>query len=381
MLRAIAVLLLAAFACEDPPPPPPLPPVVPPPRVPVAAPRSIATDVAYDLVMGTRGPILVWGQPTSLGGEIRALQLNATGDGVGHEKVLVAGGSVGSQIPPDAIEIVAAATGGRLGLTWVRRNQTQLDIVGSYGSETGDAMSPPVVFGETEMDRMGRRGQLAIAGGNDDAFEILYRGTRGPCAEGSDEECPHFFVRELGGDAERRGIPLAVPEPCERGVAGFAEAAGVWYYALCAVEDGVQAARIFALQFEPEYAHHEKLLEGCDPLGLAPFGDGVVVIGRCGNDVRGVHVTDAARTLANVEGAPRVVCQGATPVLQVGAASVPLRGPRDRLAALLPASVAPTDARAVWTGESVVVATGIGREVALRRFECEDGRFRRTDHE
>ena len=37
--------------------------------------------------------------------------------------------------------------------------------------------------------------------------------------------------------------------------------------------------------------------------------------------------------------------------------------------------------RAVWTGEAVLIATPLGREVALRRYECGRGGFHRTDHE
>ena len=54
-----------------------------------------------------------------------------------------------------------------------------------------------------------------------------------------------------------------------------------------------------------------------------------------------------------------------------------------RIEAWLPGSIAPDGSRAVWTGESVLVATPIGpegsRAVSVRRFQCERAALVRTD--
>jgi hypothetical protein len=53
--------------------------------------------------------------------------------------------------------------------------------------------------------------------------------------------------------------------------------------------------------------------------------------------------------------------------------------PVSRIEALLPTSVARAPARAVWTGQALLVAGAAGDAVILRRYACVDGRFVRTD--
>ncbi len=52
---------------------------------------------------------------------------------------------------------------------------------------------------------------------------------------------------------------------------------------------------------------------------------------------------------------------------------------RSGLGSLLPPIVAPACARAVYTGRAVLVGAPIGDEVTVRRYECEEGMFVRTD--
>ncbi len=56
---------------------------------------------------------------------------------------------------------------------------------------------------------------------------------------------------------------------------------------------------------------------------------------------------------------------------QSGSVSMSLAESIGRIEALLPESIAPPGSRAVWTGESVLVATVVGRDVSVRRFQCE----------
>ncbi|HJL32924.1 MAG TPA: hypothetical protein RMI62_27795, partial [Polyangiaceae bacterium LLY-WYZ-15_(1-7)] len=83
-MRALAMgcVLLGLLwgACEDEPPPAPPPPPPPaPPRVEVAAPRELATDASFDLVVGSRGPLWIYGAPSEAGGELRLVPLDRRG--------------------------------------------------------------------------------------------------------------------------------------------------------------------------------------------------------------------------------------------------------------------------------------------------------------
>ncbi|MEA5557330.1 hypothetical protein [Nodularia spumigena] len=48
---------------------------------------------------------------------------------------------------------------------------------------------------------------------------------------------------------------------------------------------------------------------------------------------------------------------------------------------MLDDEVAPPGSRAVWSGEVLLVAAPMEREVGIRRYECNEGALRRTDHE
>ena len=78
-----------------------------------------------------------------------------------------------------------------------------------------------------------------------------------------------------------------------------------------------------------------------------------------------------------------VRCEQGRPIIEIGGAGGPLRVPltesASRLESLLPDSMAPTGARAVWTGDAVLIAIPSGRDVGLRRYQCELDRMVRSD--
>ncbi len=222
-----------------------------------------------------------------------------------------------------------------------------------------------------------RRGSIEAAA-RGEGVELLYRGDDGPCAEGQTARCARIGFHRLGEEPERQGLGYALPDVCARPVVGFAESDSVRYQALCAIEDGVPRTTVFAIQFEPRYAHAEPILAGCQPRGLSVVPSGVVVRGDCEGVSRVVRVADAGRSVA--EGTTSIRCVEGRPVIDFPGGSTPLDSPRDRIEALLPEAVCGAHARAVWTGQSVLVAEPIGAEVSLRRYECSRGTFARTDH-
>ena len=100
-----------------------------------------------------------------------------------------------------------------------------------------------------------------------------------------------------------------------------------------------------------------------------------------GDDVAGPGTFEASFRVEFVNGAalePR--CDGGRPTLTFGTeVALPLTGSESRLEAWLPDNVAPRGSRAAWTGEALLVAVPLSGEVHLRRYECVDGVFSRTD--
>lgn len=391
----VSVALALALGCEDDPPPPPPPEPPPPPPPAVASPRPIATPAAFDLVATRNGALLAWGIPTRLGGGLRVLALDPIGRARGEEKPVVregraGGGGAAETIPPDAVEVAAAAGGGRLGLVWVLRDQTELSVVSALGDDGGETFGPPETLAPTAMARTGERGYLGAAASQAGEIAVVYRTDPGPCEDGRPEQCTRIFTRRLGGSeggSGRGGVPMVIPDACPRAVVGDVQAGSSWYSAVCAIDPGRgrPAVTLYAIQFEPQYAQAVEILEGCDPRGLVPLPDGgVLAIGRCGSDLHAARLVESNRQLQEL-GATTIVprCASARPVFEArgasGTVSVPLTAPVSRIEALLPEAIAPAGSRAVWTGESILVAVPIGAEVSLRRYACDGDAVTRSD--
>src|SRR5690606_17560255 len=130
---------------------------------------------------------------------------------------------------------------------------------------------------------------------------------------------------------------------------------------------------------EPQYARSDRVLAGCEPLGATVIDGDVWVVGQCGEARRIARFEpghERASEIAVTGGALR--CDGGRPVLPIAeGVEVALSGPMDRLEPLLPPALIESGARAVWTGESLLVAVSLGRDVAVHRYECAYGDFMR----
>ncbi|MCB9600820.1 MAG: hypothetical protein H6720_10770 [Sandaracinus sp.] len=283
--------------------------------------------------------------------------------------------------PPDALEIAAAGGGGQLAVAWVERHGTAFRALATHGSPEG-AFAPPTELGPTERTLTGDRGHVAAAVSSAGHVEAMARLATGPCGEGENVgECvPVGITRLAPGPSERRGVGLMLPRPCTPTVLGFLHTNDVWHYAVCDASEGT-ATTFYAVQFEPEYAHAERSLEGCTPRGLVAFGSGAAVVGDCEGSRRGLWLGEAGRQRRSFEGTAQITCEGEPTLVLPDGSREPLSAPREGLAALLDDEVAPPGSRAIWTGEVLLVAAPLDREVSLRRHECWNGTFRRTDHE
>lgn len=375
--------------CDDPPPPAPEPPPPPPPpRREVAAPRAVTTGAAFDLVVGPRGPVLIYAEPAPVGGAIQLLTLDRQGAAVGAPRAVYRPIPDDDAVfPPDALELSAASGGGQLAVAWVERHGTSFRALATYGAADG-AFAPPTELGATRRELASTRGHVAAAVSAAGHVEVMARLAPTSCVEGSSTagaqgaSCvPVGITRLAPGPSERRGVGLMLPRPCPSTVLGFVHATDVWHYAVCDESEGL-ATTFYAVQFDPQYAHAERALEGCEPRGMVPIGEGVAAVADCGGMRRALWLGAAGRERRMLGGTASVACEGsdARLVLPDGTSEA-LTGPRGGFAAVLADDVAPRGSRAVWTGEVLLVAASIDREVGVRRYECWNGELRRTDHE
>ncbi len=387
-LVLLAAAPLLAAGCKGHPKPKPKP--KPPPLAPLLGPRPVATQAAFDLVATGEGGVLVWGVPTARGAGIRAIAIDPLGGPRGSERNAVApghaaGGGNAEDIPPDAVEIAAAAGGGRLGVVWVLRNQTVLRVQAALGDDSAEAFSPPEDLAPTRMDKVGVRGQVAAAASPAGELAVFYREGDGPCEDGQPGTCARLEQRRLGAKSGREGVPMVMHAPCDPPIVGDVFSGNSWYYAVCSEDTGRPETTLFLIQFEPAYAHAEQLLGGCVPRGLTPLDNAVAVTASCGDHLAGATLGNDRHVHGPEALHMAVRCADGRPVIEgrgMGGGMVmhlPLGAPTSRLAALLPSKMAPPGARAVWTGEALLVAVPVGQDVAFRRYQCKDGDLTRTD--
>ena len=275
-------------------------------------------------------------------------------------------------------EIAAASAGAHLAVAWVEDTPSGARAAAALGNaETGFGAAH--ALGPAGATAKG--GSIAVVASGADAptsgaerFVAFHRSHSEPCAEAA-EGCTSFVLHELDDHgAQRRRVGLAVPTPCERGIAGFAALAGRWYYGVCALSEDGPTATVFTIEHSPEYAQAETLLAGCQPVGVAVANGEALYVARCDGARTAVRIGTRRDKVAPVGLQElRVECWNAKAHL-LGGGTRPLRvvldAPVDGIGPLLPETLAPDGARAVWTGTALLVAAPTRSQVALRRYEC-----------
>lgn len=196
--------------------------------------------------------------------------------------------------------------------------------------------------------------------------------------------CARIARTAIGeGTALERTDPLEVQHPCDPLVSGALWHDGTSYHAVCHA-DPEPSTLVYAIRPALQYAVPVDMPAGCTPLGIAPLDVGVAVVTRCGDRLVATHLDAMGRELARFSPVERsVACEEGRPALTIGSGGggprLHLEGAREELEALLPESIAPSGARAIWTGEALLVA-GVQRgELSLRRYQCAGETFARTD--
>jgi hypothetical protein len=361
-LTRSAALVVALAACDRPSRPVPGEPSAPAPSAPLApSPRHpVGGEASFDLALTAHGALLAWAEKH----EIRARMLDRGGAPSAPPKTLARVGPAAT-----VAEIAAASARAVLAVAWTERARDVGiaravlgdPVLGTFGEAA--PVSPATVGG------VGRRGNLALSS-DGERMVAFVRGEPEPCLDDRTTECTRFAFTDLAGASPApRRVPLSVPSPCSAAIAGFVVLGGRWHYALCSTASGRELTTAFRIQYQPRYAEAHEVLPGCSPAGATTVGESVIVAADCPGGRRAVRIAGADARPAPLDLEKRSVdCELGHPVLSPLA--LRLSEPRDGLATLLPAEIAPSGSRAVWTGTTLIVARYVAGEVALHRFRC-----------
>ena len=203
---------------------------------------------------------------------------------------------------------------------------------------------------------------------------MLSRGQKSDCIEATENDCVGFGFHRLDATkAVAQNLPLTVPLPCDQNSVSFAVAGSRFYYGVCSRATGKPITTLFSIQTDPEYARADRILEGCLPLGALSQDGNLLVVGDCDGQRRAVRVRGGnAETSELRVDRLDAVCEAGHPLIrQLGAAglSLPLVAPRDRLEAFLPAALTPRASRAVWTGQTLLVAGLADGLITLKGYQ------------
>jgi hypothetical protein len=341
-----------------------------------ALPTHIAGPAAFDLALAAGGALLAWSPPRARGGGLFVQRLDARG--TPREPALrLAQTDAGGEV----VELAATTLGARVGAAWIEsgtdESRTRALLL------TPGEPSPPeparLALGEGRL--LPGRSRLAVGGGRAGRLRVLHGRSVESCGRGSSEPCVGYSFSELGepGDQPPRGASgewLRVPSPCPDVPPLLGGSGSALYYAVCAEGERERTTTAYGVDMQSEYAHAVEVLAGCTPTALlSPLRGGAWVVGRCADGVRAAELgLDAAQgvkehALDDLE----AVCVDAVITLRAGALELPLVQPLDGLEALLPATLAPAGASAVFTGSAIVVVRAQAGELSLGRYACEGG--------
>lgn len=372
-MRTAWLLAVVAFGCEEPAPlmaQAGLAPGDATPKLGEPWKQPLASPAAFDLRWTQHGAYLAWSAPHGARQRVQGVLFDADGR-PGPTSTL-------DDTDAEVVEVALgyAASTDQLGVAWVqRRPGEQAQLRGTAGPPS--ALAPAATIGPTHVAHVGERGHLAIASGPDH-LRVYARGEDQACQDGKPSRCASFGAHPLPPDPASGNRPwLTVPRPCDRPVTGYLYRAPHRYYGICHLreDDSRQETVWYSIQPEPMYAQAHELMAGCEPRGAAVLGDAIWVTAACGSVRTGVRVrgidVDPPRSLEGVE----LTCNaGGHPVLSLDDEHA-FVAPADRLGPLLPGEVGGTDSAALWTGEVLLVARHVARQVELARYRCVEGLF------
>lgn len=341
------------------------PATLPPPRGTAPASKRVAFQLdardAFELVGTSDGALLVWASANSCGRGLSFQHFDASGAAQGA----TANGPVpacGAEAAARITEVAAATGGGRLGLVWIAEHGTSAEVFATHAADGAERFAPPVVLASTVVIGAAPRARVQLTASETGQLRVGFRQADAPCSARAGR-CARYLTRPLPDPrpADGRGVEgREIPTPCDHMVGGGVWVGGTWYDAVCARDPGA-ATHVFAIRPEISYAEAVRTLEDCEPLGISPGENFAMAWGRCDDGIaartlspepaRDKFARQVARTLTCRDGRPLARVTGAEGV----GFDVAFGSPRGRVEGYLPDEFGPA-ARAVWTGEALVVA-------------------------
>jgi hypothetical protein len=348
-------------------------------------PFGLSAPDAFDLVATSDGALLVSAEPGACAQGLSIQRFGADGRARGARSAgptsACRAGGTGLRSPVvdgRVTEIAAAAGGGRVGVAWIVEDGSDALVFAAHGDDDGERFSPTMSLGATVPGGTVSRARLQLTASEPGQLRVGFREPDGACSAHVGR-CARYLTRPLPDPrpADGRGVEgREIPVPCKRMVAGGIWVAGTWYDGVCA-RTPESVTHVFAIRPEIAYAEAVPTLDRCEPLGVAPGDAFAVVWGRCDDGI-------AARTLSPDPARDRFVhpasrslaCDLGRPLARVrgpGGTGFDVRfdAPRARVEHYLPDDAEADSARAVWTGEALVVARPVsGARLRVEARSC-----------
>lgn len=331
---------------------------------------------AFDLAFGAELGALAWADATD-GLSLWLARLDARGELLGKPER--------RSIASRAEDLSLAMTAAGPAIVWRGRSATGALGRGLLAGTGGDV---PFELGPAWAGTEAERGNVALAARQGGALALL-RGPEEPCGDGSGEACFGFRFYELSATGARETeFPLRVPVPCATQAAQLIPVVGMLglpgapaaplQYAVCTRAGQLPVVTVFSIEPDRSYAAAHRIFEGCAPLGAGLFAGQPSFVADChgSRQLVRIHSADAPPELHSLD-VRGLVCSARGAQLRLGEEWLALDRPLEHLELLLDSALSPPGARAVWTGEVLLVAQARAGQLELGRYACVGSQLRR----
>lgn len=326
----------------------------------------LTADAAYDILPAPEGGLLVWGDADTQSLAWRALGPDGTAQ-PDVERLPSSGGVIA--------EVRGKSSGRRVGLSWVVTSEGVSRVYSAVSVDGGRHIGPASPHGQSARASARTGGRLAVAADEHGSVALTYRLSRGPCEVGTCDRYRREVIGKKALGVVRTQEARVVPNACQHMLEGSLYRDGTWYYGVCRRTPRAEHT-VFAIRPSLSYAAaFTEAGAGCERAWLAPLDREVAVVSRCADGVQLVTLDRMGRrTLELRDARRRVVCEAGRPVLHIGRGelfrTLHLAKALAQVHPLLPEATADAGARAIWTGETLVVAFAADRQLRMRRFRC-----------
>lgn len=392
---------------------------------PIMARRPLTTESAFDIIPVADGHfLLAWAAVPEEGGGIRTIRLNARGLPVSNEVAVATElGSTGSHDtdqPPSVTEVVLAQNGASVLLSWIREGGKVADVGYAISTNHGGRFGVPVELGKSNVGwgNRGFRGQLAAAMNVQGSLSTFSMAWQAPCVRSKkrirnkhlklaleEQGCADLHVIQLSaetGDVKQH-VTRQLPAPCPSMLSFFYQFPGTdfpsdGWLGVCTdlpwelpTEDAIvtTSKRVHQVQSRPS---SENPLSATSDLGECPVVGwtsrklGTWLIAQACSAKLQITELDAQGTVIKrvSDVRPEARCENGKVLLAFfgrndGQLVWKLDGPQQSIQGFLPKSIADMPVRALWTGNSLLLASRQGSELNLARYECGETQLVRTD--